>query len=515
MKHSAKDEQALMTELWDPRLADDLLKFVMFVYPWGVKGKPLEHYDGPRQWQRDYLNRRSQWIADQKERMRSGSQPLLWQHATASGRGPGKSALVAWLEHNARTTRIGGTVIVTANTEPQLKSRTFAEIGKWNTLAINSHWFESSVLSVFPAAWFRALVEKQLGIDCRYYYTQGQLWSEENPDAFAGAHNPLGMSVIMDEASGIPNSIFKVAKGFFTEPVLYRFWDVFSNPRRGAGAFYDCFHSLDPDGKPFWQTLQLDSRTVEGLDKALFEQQIKEDGIDSYTVRVEVLGQFPRQGDRQFIGSDAVNAAQSREDFFPDTGAPLMMGVDVARYGDDWNVCRFRQGNDARKIPPQRWQGIDNYTSAERVATLIDQYKPDAVSIDAGQGSGVIDVLRRLKYRVHEVHFGAGANDAQWANKGTEMYALIRDWLPGGALDKDPKLFTDLTGRDFGYFGKANEQKILEPKEKFKSKFHRSPDDGDALALTFAVKASRRDMRTSSRAGRSRAATGLDSSVFG
>lgn len=513
MKHSSAEEQALMTELWRPEISDDLLNFVLFVYPWGKEGTPLAQADGPRQWQRDYLNARSDHIREQRLRMEKGMRPSLWRHATASGRGPGKSSLVAWLEHNAMSCRIGGTVIITANTEPQLKSRTFAEIRKWLTLAINGHWFETSVLSVYPAPWFKQLIESQLKIDCGYYYAQGQLWSEENPDAFAGAHNPLGMSVIMDEASGIPTPIFDVAEGFFTEPELYRFWDVFSNPRRGSGAFYDCFHRRDASGKLFWKTRQIDSRTVEGLDKELFDQQIAKNGIDSYTVRVEVLGQFPRQGDRQFIGSDAVFEAQQREEGYHDSGAPLVMGLDVARFGDDWNVARFRRGNDARSIPAIQWQGIDLYTTAERAAALINEFNPDAVCIDAGMGSGVIDILTRKNFRVHEVHFGGGADDKQWANKGTEMYARIRQWLPGAWIDGSEKLFGDLTGREFDYHGKAKDQIILEPKEKFKARMGRSPDDGDALALTFAVKVARKDLPVSRRR-RVRVAEGLDESVF-
>src|SRR3972149_690817 len=75
--------------------------------------------------------------------------------ATASGRGPGKAAKVAWLIDWMMTTRLGSTSIVTANTEPQLKTRTFAEIGKWTALLINAHWFETTVLSVKPAPWFK------------------------------------------------------------------------------------------------------------------------------------------------------------------------------------------------------------------------------------------------------------------------------------------------------------------------------------------------------------------------
>jgi hypothetical protein len=444
--------------------------------------------------------------------MAEGHTPTMWKKATASGRGPGKSALVSWLGHCMMTTCLGSTTIVTANTEPQLKTRTFAEIGKWLNLAINKHWFDASVLKIEPSKWFGELLSAPrekggLNIDTRYYYTQGQLWSEESPDAFAGAHNPLGMQVLMDEASGIPNSIFNVTQGFFTEPELHRFWHVFSNARRNSGAFYDCFHKPGST----WRTRHIDSRTVEGIDKALFDSMIEEHGVDSYTVRVEVLGQFPRAGDHQFIGNDAVHAAQQR-DVMPDTGAPLIMGMDVARYGDDWNVVRFRQGNNGR-LPTFRWQGIDNYASADRAAALIDEHKPDAICIDGGQGSGVIDILRRKKYRVTEVMFGGGASVHQWANKGTELYAKIREWLPSGMLDKHPRLFTDLTGRDYEMSGKGKDQIKLMEKEKYKQTYGHSPDDGDAFALTFATTTARRD--SPSRLNRSRIAQGVDANQFG
>jgi hypothetical protein len=168
--------------------------------------------------------------------------PIMFRKATVSGRGPGKSALVAWLTWWFRSCVLGSTTIVTANTEAQLKTRTFAEITKWNTLAINGHWFETSVLSVKPAAWFEELLKRQLQIDTGYYYVQGQLWSEENPDAFAGVHNPAGVLLVKDEASGIPKPIWTVSDGFFTEPVLHRYYLAYSNGRRNSGQFFDCFH---------------------------------------------------------------------------------------------------------------------------------------------------------------------------------------------------------------------------------------------------------------------------------
>lgn len=511
MIYDTKSEQALMTEVLDPCWHTDPLGFVRFIYPWGKAGTPLEHFKGPRSWQCESLEALGEHMKTQIARVQDGQQPQMWRDATASGRGPGKSAMVAWREHLMMSTHLGSTTIITANTEPQLKSRTFAEVGKWTTMALNSHWFEATVLSVRPAAWFEKLLKEQLKIDTAYYYAQGQLWSEENPDAFAGVHNPLGVQVIYDEASGIPMPIWNVTEGFFTEPTLWRFWDVFSNPRRTSGAFFDCFN--DEAMAKRWRHRQIDSRTVEGTDLALFESMIAQHGVDSDTVRVEVLGRFPAQGMNQFISSQVTQDARNR-DTQVDMGAPLIMGVDIARFGGDYTVIRFRQGRDARSIPPIKVKNRDNMAVANLVAEWIDKTQPDAVNIDAGNGTGVIDRLREMKYQVFEVWFGGKSDSKEWANKRTEMYAEMRDWLGGGMIDGDPALFRDLTAPEYGFFGKAKDSVMLESKESMKARGIGSPDDGDALALTFARKVARRD-RAAGRAGRATQAAGLDYPVFG
>jgi hypothetical protein len=91
-----------------------------------------------------------------------------------------------------------------------------------------------------------------------------------------------------------PVPIFNVTEGFFTEPVLDRYWVVASNPRRNSGGFFECFNNH----RAYWKLRQLDSRTVEGTDTALFNRMVEQYGIDSDTVRVEVLGQFPAQGNQ-------------------------------------------------------------------------------------------------------------------------------------------------------------------------------------------------------------------------
>jgi hypothetical protein len=138
MKYKAEDEKRLMTEIWSVNVKDDPLNFVKFAFPWGMKDTPLEDFKGPRKWQEKILREMTIHIA------RNGTRdlPEMFRMAVASGRGIGKSALVAWIILWMLSTRLGATIIVTANTEQQLRSRTWAELGKWMTLAINSHWFQ-------------------------------------------------------------------------------------------------------------------------------------------------------------------------------------------------------------------------------------------------------------------------------------------------------------------------------------------------------------------------------------
>ena len=506
----ARDELALMSRLWSKDLKDDPLAFVMFVYPWGEKGTPLEKRTGPRKWQREILTEIKEHIARNRNREVNKLIAEVLQEAVKSGRGIGKSALVGWLVHWMMSTRLGSTVIVTANTEQQLKSRTWAELGKWVTLAINGHWFDMTALSMRPAKWFEEALKRDLKIDTGYYYAQAQLWSEENPDAFAGIHNHNGVLVIYDEASGIPHPIWTVTEGFFTEPIIDRYWFVFSNPRRNSGAFFECFHK----NRNFWRTRTIDARTVEDTDTALYEKIIRQHGIDSYEACVEVLGEFPSQSVAQFIPILSARAAAERIPE-PDGGAPLVMGVDVARFGDDRSVISFRQGRDARSIPWEYYNGIDTMQLAMRVAVAADKYRPQAIFVDGGGvGGGVVDRLKELKYRVIEVQAGESADDKdKYSNKRVEMWDRMREWLLIGAIPGDEDLFNDLIGIEYKY-NVTTTQLMLERKDEMKKRGLASPDLADALALTFARPVARVDVRHSSAGSRQRFATGREYAIL-
>jgi hypothetical protein len=511
--YKAQDEQKLMAAIWDPAIKDDPHAFVLFAFPWGKKGTPLELEEGPRSWQREKLLAIKKHIHENNNRALNNLLYEIFQDATVSGRGIGKSALVAWIVLWFLSTRIGSTTIVTANNESQLKTKTWAELGRWHTLAINNHWFERSALAMKPALWFEEAIKKQLKIDTGYYYAQAILWSEENPDAFAGAHNPLGMLLVFDEASGIPAPIWKVSKGFFTEEKCPdRYWFVFSNGRRNTGTFFECFHK----NRNFWRRSQIDGRTVEGTDKKVYQEIIDEHGADSDEARVEVYGQFPKSGSKQFISRGIVEAAIERE-LVDDKYAPLLMGVDIARFGDDSTVICFRQGRNAKVIPPTKMKGADNMEVANTCAHLIQKYNPDGVFIDAGNGTGVIDRLKEMGYKVNEVWFGSKSPEEEYANFRTYMWAQMRDWLNGACVPNDQELVDDLTTPEYKFQGTSDKQR-LETKEELKAKGFASPDFGDALACTFAAKVARKDL-FSAKGHRKNAPTGgrsaWDYDIFG
>jgi hypothetical protein len=474
-KYSAEDEQELMARLWSPAIKDNPLAFVMLLFPWGVKGTPLEHFSGPRKWQREVL----QDIANHIKQNGGKIDFDTLREAIASGRGIGKSALVSWLVIWMLSTRIGSTTIVSANSESQLRKVTWAEITKWLAMGLNSHWFEVSATSLQPAKWLTELVERDLRKGTRYWGVEGRLWSAENPDAFAGVHNMDGVLVIFDEASGIDDAIWAVTAGFFTENTPNRFWFAFSNPRRNTGYFYETFHSK----RDFWNTKVVDARTVEGTDKAVYQQIIDEYGPDSAQAHVEVYGQFPSAGDDQFIGANTVDEAMKRVKY-QDLSAPIVIGVDPARFGADATVIAVRQGRDIVKII--RHRGDDTMTVVGYVIDAIEEYKPTLVVIDeGGLGAGIVDRLKEQRYKIKGINFGnKSKNPIMYGNMRAQMWGDMREWLKTASIPHDRFLKTDLISPMMKPDSRGTI--FLESKKDMKSRGLASPDAADAIAVTFA-----------------------------
>lgn len=490
-KYSPEEEQALMAHLLNPDLADDPYKWVLAAFPWGKKDTPLAKFKGPRAWQTKVLKRITRHIFEGKV----FDLAELLQVARASGRGIGKSALVAWLVLWFLSTRIGATCVVAANTEDQLRKITFAELGKWTTMALNSHWFEVVGITCTPAKWLAEIVERDLQKGTEHWGAFGKLWSEEKPDGFAGAHSQEGMMVIFDEASGIPDSIWTVAKGFFTEPTKNRFWFAFSQGRRNSGTFYNIFNGVI---RKFWDSEQIDARYVEDTDPKVYEEIIEEHGEDSDEARVEVYGLFPKNDGSSFISLARVDAAVGRV-VQDDKSAPIIIGCDPSggEEGSDEFILIVRQGNKILHIESHDLEDseIGTMEGVGHVVLAIKKWKPDATFIDkGGLGGPIVDRLKELKQKVQGVNFGGKTmKPTRYKNKRAEMWGGVKKWLETGSIPDDKKLKADLVGPKTKPTSEGVIQ--LESKRDMKLRKIASPDRGDALALTFAFPVGRRSGR--------------------
>jgi phage terminase large subunit len=156
-------------------------------------------------------------------------------------------------------------------------------------------------------------------------------------------------------------------------------------------------------------------------------------------------------------------------------------------------VIRFRRGRDGRSIKPVKYKGVDTMELAANVAALIERHNPDAVFVDGGGvGGGVVDRLKQMGYRVIEVQSGEKAHDPdKYLNRRAEMWGEMREWMIYGCIDNEQGLIDDLTGPEYSIHLKG--QIKLETKDSMKKRGLASPDDADALALTFAEPIARRD----------------------
>jgi hypothetical protein len=441
--------------------------FMKYAFPWESEKLPAP---GPRTWQQDINGLIEKHFANPETR----HQPI--QIAVASGHGIGKSAEIGMLIDWAMSTCEDCKVVVTAGTGTQLATKTAPEVQKWFRLGVNVHWWDINATSI-------RVKDAQHQAQWRADFIT---WSVQKTEGFAGLHNHgKRIIIIFDEASSIDDIIWEVAEGVLSDEGTEIIWIAFGNPTRNSGAFYQAI-----TGANRWHKRQIDSRTVEGTNKTLLNAQIAEWGEDSDRARVRIRGEFPRGGSTQFISGELVAAARKRivEGY---EKMPVILGVDVARFGDDRSVICKRQGRKAEFIG--KYYGKDTDYVGGRVLEAIDLHQPDAVVIDGdGIGGAVYDYLKARGYdrKTVMVDFHGGGSPADQhahMNKRVEIWSAMKEWLVGGQLPDDAEIETDLTGPDYGYHPTKG-YLTLEAKDEMKARGVDSPDLGDALAMTFAVK---------------------------
>lgn len=469
-KMPSKEEAAALIK-YIAKFKHDPAGFVKACFPWG-KGELTGQK--PQKWQIELL-----------EQIRDGlkSASDVIREAIASGHGIGKSALVSWLILWAMATQVDTKGVVTANTEAQLRGKTWAELAKWHRLFICSWMFEYTATAIYSV---------EPGHDKTWRIT-AETWNETNPEAFAGLHNQgKRILVIFDEASAIPEIIWETTEGAMTDADTEIIWCAFGNPTRPNGRFYDCFHKH----RKFWQVKQIDSRTVRISNKKQLQDWIDQYGEDSDFVKSRVKGVFPDAGTDQLISRKLVDGARAAGKVInPETykDMPVIFGVDPAWWGDDLLVVMKRQGNYTEvllTIP----KNDDDTLVAGKLARLSDEHGMDHGFIDEGWGTGIYSYLKALG-RADDwtlVSFGGEPNDKYYLNKRAEIWAETKQYLiDGGTIPDNEALASDLCGPEAWLNRKGRLQ--LESKEEMKKRGLPSPNYGDALALTFSQPVKRKD----------------------
>jgi hypothetical protein len=463
----SKAESQLIEDIG--RYCNDPLGFVRYAFPWSESGD-LEESGGPRQWQGDILEIIGQHL-------RGPDRFTPFNLAVSSGHGIGKSALIAMICNWAMSTCEDCRVVMTANTEAQLRTKTWPECSKWFKLAINAHWWTPGATTISV---------KQPGHE-RLWRVDAIPWSETNTEAFAGLHNKgKRIVVLFDEGSAIADEIWQVTEGALTDAETEILWIVFGNPTRNTGRFRECFGRY----KHRWITRQIDSRGIEGTNKEQLDKWIADYGEDSDFCRVRVRGEFPRAGSTQFIAGDVVAAARKRT---VEPSGWKIISVDVARFGDDQTVIGLRQGHKLTIL--EKLRGQDTMQVAMRVCAQMKEHTPRSTVIDGdGVGAGVVDYVKlhmekwfkdHAPCRLMDYHGGGKPDDPEmYFNARAENWGRMRAWLAEADIPDDPELDADLTGIEYSFSSKNQIQ--LEKKEDLKKRGLASPDIGDMMAMSFA-----------------------------
>lgn len=446
---------------------------MLWAYPWGDRDTSLADEQGPEDWQADLLVR----IGFAVKRADAEETALLIQEAVSSGHGVGKSTLTAWIIHWAMATQPHLNGVVTANTMEQLRGKTWRELAVWHARWLLRELYEWTATKYYhkhhEATWFVSAVPN----------------SERNSEAFAGLHSDYVL-IIYDEASGIPDKIWEVSEGATTDK--WAIWLVFGNPTRNTGRFRECWGKF----RHRWSTVKIDSRTVERTNKDRIRQWEDDYGEDHDFFLVRVRGEFPRSSVNQLISRERVEWGVATS--IPEAEIqqyPKVIGVDVARFGDNRSAIVARRGPKVHKI--KRFPKLDLMTLAGYLVEEIEEYRPEAVMVDGtGVGAGVVDRLQQhykeqalkglFAPQIIDVVSGAQAYDKRrYFNVRTELWGRMSEWLDGDTdLPDDGDLLDDLTGPEYAFTSRMQQQ--LERKEDMAARGLSSPDSGDALAMTFA-----------------------------
>lgn len=392
------------------------------------------------------------------------------------------TATLAWLGWNFLLTRPNPMIGATSISGDNLKSALWTELARWHQKSdLLKKLFTQTKTEIFaneaPRTW---------RMEARTWAKDAD--ADQIGNALAGIHADYVMW-LLDESGDYPEAILPVCEGIFNGDPTEAHIVQAGNPTRLSGPLYRaCTVARD-----LWKVIEItadpdDPKRTPRVSVEIAREQIKQYGRDNPWVLVRIFGQFPPADFNALIGPDEVSGAMKRYYRTDQIGsAALVLGIDVARFGDDQSVIFSRRGIQA--YPSKKFRNLDSNQGSGIAARMWNELEADGVFIDnAGLGGGGwIDGLMRLGKNPVPVDFGGRPhNTERYYNRRAEMYFDAVEWIRrGGALPESAELLAALTQTNYS-FNRDGGKLILEPKESIKKKLGYSPDEADAFVLTFA-----------------------------
>ena len=386
-----------------------------------------------------------------------------------SGHGTGKTTTLAWAILWFISLFDDVRIPCTAPSAHQLSDVLWAELNFWHSRM--NPWFRDQIRITKDKVTVVGAEKSRFAI--------ARTARKDNPDALQGLHSK-NMLFIIEEASGVDEKIFEVARGALSTENARVI--MAANPTKNTGYFYNSFHKNSKN----WLNLHFSCLDSPLVSNTYIEEMAYEFGDESDIYKVRVLGDFPGGAIEQLISMELVDEAEKRiitkEQF---SFAPKILGVDCAWYGDDKSAITLRQGIYSHIVGV--WSKIDNMTLADKVIEAENKYQTDATFVDIGWGAGIVDRMRQLGRDPIPVNFGSSAHDKEkYTNLRAEMWHKTKKWLEsGGCIETNQSLREDLLNVNY-IINETTGKFQLERKKAMKTRGVASPDIGDSLAITFA-----------------------------
>lgn len=425
----------------------------------------------PDAWQREALEALS---SDDPKKQRISLQACA---------GPGKTALEAWCgwwflscKGEKGDHPKGAAVAVTSD---NLKDNLWPEFSKWQTrskfLMEAFQWTKERIFAKdHPETWFMSARSWSKNAD-----------PEEQGRTLSGLHSKYVLAMV-DESGDIPISVLKAGEQALSNCKWGKIIQA-GNPTSMGGMLYDAATML----RDQWHIIRItgepdDPNRSPRIDITWAREQIAKWGREDPWVMSYILGKFPPASWNQLLGPEEVQAAMTRHLKKGDYEfSQKRLGVDVARFGDDRTIIFPRQGLCA--FQPAEMRNARGNDVAARLSIAKAKWGSEMEFVDdtGGYGAAVIDSAIQAGMNPIPINFSSKAIDPRYFNRRSEMWFNLQAWIRrGGVLPNRPGLLKELTAPTYTF---KNGKFQLEEKDQIKSRLKFSPDEADALVLTFAI----------------------------